>query len=162
KRLTAGDKIKSDAIIAPALPRWRRAVVEHVPLVTATTSAVVLRAREDEFVIGFGLNMTGDRLKEAWPPRAALKLGRGLEQRQIACCADERPRALFLVERARTWTLRYFLKKHSVSFSRKKTSPLRQGFVEFWNGRIVVFSRGVPLLTPRARRKSKPSQRQSA
>src|SRR5439155_2083299 len=89
-----------------------RAVVEHVPLMSAATGAVILGARQDELVVDRGFDAAGDALVEARPSGAAVVFGLRLEEGQVTAGADERPLALFVVEGTRERGLGAFLAQH--------------------------------------------------
>ena len=100
ERFSVEYKHQGNAVITPTLSCGRRTIIEHMSLMAATTSAVVLSPRNDQFVIGFALDMIRNRLEETWPSGAALKFRLRLEQWQIASRAHERPFAFFVIERA--------------------------------------------------------------
>src|SRR5678810_939528 len=95
------DELQREAVVAVALAGRRRAVVEEVALVAAAAHAVVFGARHDHLVVDLEGHRARQRFPEARPAGAALKLGRGREQRQLAAGTDEAALALLVVERAR-------------------------------------------------------------
>src|SRR5262249_48936228 len=123
--LSLRDEPQSYAVVAPALPRRRRAVVEHVPVVTTAAHTVVLRARPDQFKISPGGERARNRRKEARPARAAIKLHRRGEERQTATCTDEHPRPLLVIEWAGEGALGAFPTQHIKLWRREELFPLR-------------------------------------
>src|SRR5215813_6568798 len=83
------NELQRDAVVAVALARWLRTIVEHVTLVAAATRAVILGAREHQLEVGLRAEPSRDRRIEARPSGAALVLGFAQEERQIAPRAGE-------------------------------------------------------------------------
>src|SRR3990170_3456525 len=78
----AGHEFEREAVVAVALAGRRRAVIEHMALMPAATSAVIFRARIDELEIGLAAYGVRQRLPETWPAGAALVFFCAVEQGQ--------------------------------------------------------------------------------
>src|SRR5450631_1621177 len=122
-----GNELERGAVVAVALARGLRAVVEHVPLVSLATRAVVFGARQDQLEVGLGLEASRDEREEARPARAALELRVGGEQREVAAGADERALAMLAVQRARARPLGRLAPQHRVLLRREALLPLLVG-----------------------------------
>src|SRR5204863_6139086 len=70
------DEFQRSTVVAVALARWRRAVVEDVPVMTAAARAVILGARENDLVVGLGREGARNRREKARPSGAAVELHR--------------------------------------------------------------------------------------
>src|SRR5262249_40358582 len=101
-----GLEFQRDTVHAVALSGRLRPVVEHVAEMAAAAPAVHLGAWNDQAVIVRSAHRILDRRKEARPAGAALDLGLGPDQRQIAPGAAEDARPMLVVERARMRPLR--------------------------------------------------------
>src|SRR5438477_2228591 len=121
------DKLQRHAVVAVALARGLRAVVEHVPLVALAARAMVFGARQDEAEVGLALDAPGNHREEARPSRAALVLHLGGEERQVAAGAGEKTLALLVVERARAGALGRLVAQHRVGLRRQALLPLVVG-----------------------------------
>lgn len=110
----AGNELQSQAIVAVAQTGRFRAIIEHVAVVPTAAHAVVFGTRQDQFQIGLGLQMAGQRIEKAGPAGAAVVLESGWKQRQIAGHAHEQAASLFMVERAAEWRLGTLLAQDGV------------------------------------------------
>ena len=63
-----GDKPQRDAVVAPALPGGRGAIVEHVAVVAAAAHAMIFCAWPDQFKIPLGANASGMVVKKLGQP----------------------------------------------------------------------------------------------
>ena len=93
-------------------------------LVTAAAFAVVFRAGHDQLEVDAGANGIGQGFPEAGPAGAAVVLGLGAEQREVAAGAVEDPSALFVVQRAGERPLSALLPQHLVGLGGKPLLPL--------------------------------------
>jgi hypothetical protein len=118
---------ESHAVVAPALSRGTRTILEHMPLVAAATTAVVLGAGRDQAKIQFGGDGAVQRLPKAGPTRAALVFGRGTEQGQGATGTDVGAGALFRHQRAAERSLRGLAAQHVVGGGAEATAPFGIG-----------------------------------
>ena len=59
ERFAGHYELKCNAIVAIALPRWWRSVVEDVSLVTTATCAMIFSARQDQLEITFRFDGAG-------------------------------------------------------------------------------------------------------
>src|SRR4051794_24254199 len=91
------NKFQRNAVIAPALVGWGRAIVEDVAMVPAAADAVVLAARQDQQEILLLLEHARDGGEEARPAGARLELHLRGEYRQVAAAAGEHAGALLVV-----------------------------------------------------------------
>src|SRR5512134_389134 len=85
--------------------------------------AVVLDARQEQVVVGLGLEHTRYRREEARPAGPALVLHRRGEERQVTARAGKHALALFAIERARARALGVFLAQHLEGGRRKALAP---------------------------------------
>src|SRR5438067_332171 len=99
RRPLRSDEAQRDAVIAPALTRRRRSVVEHVPLMAAAAHAMVFVALDDDLVVFLVRQMAGNTGEEARPARSAVVFHTRGEERQAAAGAHENTGALFVVQR---------------------------------------------------------------
>src|SRR5439155_14684289 len=120
-------ELQRRAVVAVALARGLRAVVEHVPLVALAARAMVFGARQDQPEVGLALDAPGNHREEARPSRAALVLHVGGEERQIAACAGEITLAFLVVERARARALGRLVAQHRVRLGLQALAPLVVG-----------------------------------
>src|SRR5512134_2075054 len=118
-----GDELERHPVVAPALAGRLRAVIEHMPVVAAAALAVVLGARQEQVVVGLGLEYPRYRREEARPAGAAFVLHRRGEERQVAPGAGEHALALLVVERARPRALRALLAQHRIGRRRETLAP---------------------------------------
>src|SRR5258705_8329240 len=65
------DEAQRHAVVAPALPRGRRSVVEHMTLMASAAHTVILGARHDHQEILLGGEAAGNACEEARPTGAA-------------------------------------------------------------------------------------------
>ncbi len=124
------DKAWRHAVVAPALARRLRAVVEEMAVVPAAARAVVLGARIDQEVILLRLERARDAGEEARPAGSGLVLHGRSEQGQPAAQAGEHAGALLVVERARAGALGAFVAQHLVGLGRQALLPLLLGELE--------------------------------
>src|SRR5215469_10752618 len=82
-----------------------RTVIEDVAEMAAAAAAMYLRAQHAEGPVRGGADRVLERLVEARPAGAALELGLGGEQRQVAAGAGEDTFAVLLQKRAGARTL---------------------------------------------------------
>src|SRR4029079_2656826 len=125
-----GRELQRHTIHAVAQPGRRRSVLEDVPEMSAAAAAVHFGARHEERLIDRGADRVRERLPEARPPGAVLKLRLRGEQRQIAARAGKRSLALFLVERARAGTLGAVPAQHVVLRRRELRAPFGVAFLD--------------------------------
>src|SRR5262245_60781004 len=92
------DEFQGDTVDAIAEPRRLGAVIEHVAEMAAAAAAMHLLAHHAEGEIGVLLHRVLDRRIEARPASAAIELGLGGEERQVAAGAGEGPLAMLFVE----------------------------------------------------------------
>src|SRR4051812_27760762 len=121
-----------------------RTVVEDVAEVAAAAPAMHLGA---EHAVGPVLGLADialDRLVEARPSGAALELGVGGEQRQVAAGAGEDALAVFLEQRAGARSLGAFLAQNFILLRRELGAPLGVGLLdlEFLGGLLAGLGRG--------------------
>ena len=126
------NKGQGDAVIAIALAGGLRTIVEHMPLVSATAAAMILRAGKNQLEVHFGANAIGERLPEAGPAGAALIFCRGRKQGQFTAFAHKRAVPLFLQQAAGEGSLRAFSPQHVKGFRGEPLAPL--GFTEVPGG----------------------------
>src|SRR5262249_12250818 len=88
-----GYKPQSDAVIAVALTGRRRAVVEHVPVVTTAAHAMIFSARVKDLVVGARTENSRYGGEETRPASSALEFHRRSEERQATARADEDARS---------------------------------------------------------------------
>src|SRR5262245_36255099 len=129
-RLALRNVPERDAVVAVALPRRLRPVVEHVTLVAATADAVVFEPRPNQLEVPLRAEPALDRPVEAGPACAAVVFGLRAEEREVARGADVAALPLLLVERARERRLRRLLEEDLVRLARQELVPFRFGFVE--------------------------------
>src|SRR4029079_12963886 len=88
RRFLFGDELERDSVHAIAQARGLGPVVEHVAQMPAAAAAMHLRARHEQaFVVGGGDGVLQRRI-EAGPAGAAVELGGGGEERQVAAGAS--------------------------------------------------------------------------
>src|SRR5206468_3091239 len=80
-------------------------------------------ALHEELAVGRGTEYAGYRGEKTRPSGAAVEFHRRSEKRQAAACADEHPRALFPVQRARPGPLGAFVAQHVVGRGRESLLP---------------------------------------
>src|SRR5437867_9379085 len=119
------NEAKRHPIVAPALTRRRRAVVEHVSLVTAAAHAVILGPRHDEQRVGLGSKVLRDAGEKAGPSGTAVVFHFGAEQRKGTTGANENPRSFLVIKRTGEWALGRFLAQHKELRLGKSLLPLR-------------------------------------
>src|SRR5262249_18774757 len=119
---TFGFEVERDAVDAIAHVGRRRAVVEHVPEMTAATAAMNLGAHHAVGTVLRGPNRTRDRIVEARPTGSALEFLHRLEQRLAASRTAKRSAALLIVQRAASRPLRP-VSAHDVVLLRCKQAP---------------------------------------
>lgn len=124
------NKAEGDAVVAIPLAGWGRAVVEHVTLMSTAPSTVILNTWQDEFEVSLGLYAICDRVKETWPPCAAVKLGGRFEEWEVARGADVGARPFLIVERACSCWFGRLFEEHTIRLVRQETPPLVFGLVK--------------------------------
>src|SRR5579859_126718 len=112
------------AIHAIAQARRLRAIVEDVAKMTAAAPAMHLGPRHAESAVLGGADRVVQRLVEARPTRAALELGVGRKQRQVAAGAGEDAFAVLLQKRARARPLRALIAQDFILLRRELRAPL--------------------------------------
>ena len=107
-------------IHAIAKTGWRRPIIEHVAEMSSTPAAVDFGAshhpKQPVFRCAYRLIKW---LPEAWPPRVAIEFDLGGKQGQIASCARERSRPLFMIKRTAIGRLGPLLSEHGVLIPRQ-------------------------------------------
>ena len=99
-------------------------------LVTLAPRAMVFGPRQNELPVALGFQAVLDGRVEARPPGAALVLGAGIEERQVAGGADKGAGSLFIVQGAAAWPLGRFLEQHIVRCRREERAPLLQRLLQ--------------------------------
>src|SRR5262249_52586629 len=133
--LYLGDKAQCYAVVAPALPRGRWTVVEHVPVVAAAAYTVVLRTRPDQFKISLGDEHVGNCGKETRPARSAIKFHCRGKERQTAASTDENPRPFLVIQGAGKRAFGTFPTQHIKLLGRQELLPLRFRVLEWLGGK---------------------------
>ncbi len=95
------DEVHRYAVDAVTLAGRLGTVREDMAQMPAAIGAVHFGARVADLVVGAGPDRAGQSLPEAGPAGARIVFGFGRIQLVAAACADERARALFVIERAR-------------------------------------------------------------
>src|ERR1700692_4539481 len=122
-----GLELQRNAVHAVALAARRRAVVEHVAEMAAAAPAMHFLARDDQAEIVRRAYRVRDRRIEARPPGAAVELGVGTEQVEIAGGATEHAGAMLAVERAGERALGAVLAQHPELRRSEQPLPLLLG-----------------------------------
>src|SRR4051812_42039635 len=91
--------------------------------VTAAIRAMHFGAGHEKAAVGGGSHRPLQGLPEAGPARAALVLGRGIEEPLAAAGAEEGAGALLGVQRAAARPLRAVLAQHAIALGRKFAAP---------------------------------------
>src|SRR6266516_1832931 len=130
-RRRAGLEFQRGSVHAVALSGRLRAVVEDVAEMAAAAAAMHFGSRKDEAVIVRSADRVLDRREEARPPGAAVELGFGAEQRQIASGAGKNAGAVLVVERARIRPFRPVLPQHPELLGVPDLLPFRIRFRNF-------------------------------
>src|SRR5436309_9675254 len=118
-----GYESQRHAVVAVAQACRLGPIVEDVAVMPAAAHAVVFGALHEELAVGRGPEYAGYRGEKTRPSGAAVEFHRRGEERQAATCADEHPRALFAVERARSGPLGTFVAQHVVGRGQQSFLP---------------------------------------
>src|SRR5262245_11019700 len=117
-------KPQGHAVVAPALAGGWRTVVEDVAVMAAAADTVIFGARENQLVIRFVGEHTGNRDEKTRPSSAAFVLHVGCKERQIATDANEYTWPLFVIQKARAGGFSPFLAQHIELRGIKPLAPL--------------------------------------
>lgn len=98
----------------------------------AAARAMVLGARQYQLPVALGIDIGLYRFEKTGPAGTAVKLGCRGKHGEIAGSADISAIALFIIERARPWTLRARLKQHFVLLRVEQLAPFILSFVDGW------------------------------
>src|SRR6185437_16657617 len=107
-----------------------RTVVEDMTKVAAAAAAMHLGPRHPEGSVFRGADGIIERLEKARPAGAALELGIGGEQRQVAAGAGEDALAVFPEQRAGTRTLGALLAQDFILLRRELRAPFGVGLFD--------------------------------
>src|SRR4029077_15384214 len=130
-------KLERAAVEAVAQARRIRAVVEHVPEVTAAAGAADLGAGHSVGGVGEHLYVLGQgRLVEARPAGARLELRVGAEQRSAAPGAVVHAIFLDIPVLAGERALGALLAQHLVLLGRELVTPLGVGLLALWRRHV--------------------------
>src|SRR5262245_26598500 len=125
RALLTRHEFHGDAVHAVAQAGRRRAVLEDMAEMAAAAAAVHLGAGHEPAVVHGRADRVVDWRPEARPAGAALILGLGGVQGQLAAGADECPGALLSVQRACAGALGAVLAQHVELLRRQPLAPLR-------------------------------------
>src|SRR5258708_6139648 len=129
-----------NAVHAIAQPTWSRSVIEHVTEVTSAAASMHFGSNHQEAAILGGSDCPIQRRPEAWPSRAAFKLGLRGKQRQAAGGALKRSLAVFVHQGAAASPLRPVLAQDMVRGGRELFAPLLFRLFYFVMGRRLSVS----------------------
>src|SRR5215218_6437092 len=127
--VASGHERQGDAVHAIALAGGRRPVVEHVAEMAAAAPAMHFGAGNEQRAVHRGADGVFQRRREARPAGAALELGVGGKQGQLAARAGESSRALLGIERARERLLGSVLAQHAILRGVEDAPPLVVAFL---------------------------------
>jgi hypothetical protein len=125
KRLADRLGFQGYSIHAVALPSRLGPVVEHVAEMTATAPAMHFCSWNDQAVIVRGADGFIDRRRKARPASAAVELGFGAKEREIAGRAREHTGAMLVIECAGIRPLRPALPQYLELFGGQYLLPFR-------------------------------------
>lgn len=100
QRFSVRNELECDPVVAVAKTRGFWAVAKHMSLMPVASTAVILGARDNQFVVALRGYRRGKMIKETRPSGAAVELPVGGEQRLEACGAYEGAGAFFAIKRA--------------------------------------------------------------
>src|SRR5579864_1518746 len=124
-------KSQRKPVHAVTQPGRLRPVVEDMAEMAAAAAAMHLGPRHAEGAVLGGGDGIVQRLVEARPAGAALELGLGGEQRQVAASAGEDALAMLLQKRARPGTFGAFLAQDFILLRRELRPPFGVGLLDF-------------------------------
>src|SRR5256714_10568931 len=127
------DELESQAVVAPALARGSRPVVENVSLMSAAAYAVIFRSRQYELHVLLGGQVARDAGEKARPAGPAFEFHLRGEEGQRATRADEYAGAFFAVQGARERPLGGLFTQYRKLRLRKGLPPLGFGPLQ-WRG----------------------------
>src|SRR4051812_22693514 len=111
--------------------RRRRAVVEHVAEMAAAAGAMDLVADHSVAAVARGFNGVRQRIVEAWPAGATLKLFLRHEQRLTASDACKRSVPFLIVQRATSRRFGAMTAQDVVLFGGEQAAPLLVGMSDW-------------------------------
>lgn len=118
-------KRQGHTVVAVAQTCWLWTILEDMALMTTTALTVVFRARHDQLEIRLGGHRPGERLPEARPARATIKLRTRRKEGQPTTGADKAPLAFLVVQRAAEGTFGGLLPQDLVGLRRQAPFPFR-------------------------------------